>query len=282
MSINVATQTRISPIIENLHQRAQQYDYLCRDVEHTLIHQAQTQPQSKAKDRLVQEHIRYITKLATQYRGYQLNDDDLIQEGVCGLLEAIQKFDLNSGHRLNTFARHYILSAMNEFVVRNVDIVKIATTKAQRKLFFNLRKLKKGGTLTIELAEQIAQQLDVSIGDVWQMEMRMNAYNVSFDVTQTDDEEYTFDAQDYLFNEHDDAESILINTTSTIHNNLRLQQAMDMLDERKQDIIQRRWLDEQKTPLRALAEKYSISLERVRQLEKQAFETLKAQIGVIH
>lgn len=273
--------TQLSSEKQSSNTFAYQRTYLERDTEATFIDQAQKKGCNHAKQRLIEGQMNYIKKLAKQYRGYQINEHDLIQEGIIGLLQAIDKFDINSAHRLHSFSRHYILSALNEYVIRNVDIVKIATTKAQRKLFFNLRKMKNGRTLTPKIANEIADALTVSVDEVWHMEKRLSSHDVSFNTLDSNDED-TFNPKSYLHNPDDDVERMIINNELQDINRDKLKQALTHLDERSYDIIHSRWLVDKKTTLETLAVKYKISKERVRQLESIAFKLLRKRISLLH
>jgi RNA polymerase sigma-32 factor len=218
--------------------------------------------------------------IAKSYAGYGLPLADIIQEGNVGLLKAVTKFDPNKGVRLVSFAVHWIKAEIHEFILKNWRIVKIATTKAQRKLFFNLRSKKKNtGWLTDEEAKRIAKELDVSVKEVMHMENRLNSADSPFDApTEVEDNEKAFSPSQYLednsFNPEDIAEQKNyedVNHTALIKN-------ISALDKRSQDIIRARWLDDNKTTLNELADKYSVSAERIRQIEATAFKKLKTAL----
>ena len=234
----------------------------------------------KLAHKLVISHLRFVVHIAKSYAGYGLPLADIIQEGNVGLLKAVTKFDPNKGVRLVSFAVHWIKAEIHEFILKNWRIVKIATTKAQRKLFFNLRSKKKNtGWLTDEEAKRIAKELDVSVKEVMHMENRLNSADSPFDApTDEEDSEKAFSPSQYLednsFNPEDIAEQKNyedVNHTALIKN-------ISALDKRSQDIIRARWLDDNKTTLNELADKYSVSAERIRQIEATAFKKLKTAL----
>jgi RNA polymerase sigma-32 factor len=234
----------------------------------------------KLAHKLVISHLRFVVHIAKSYAGYGLPLADIIQEGNVGLLKAVTKFDPNKGVRLVSFAVHWIKAEIHEFILKNWRIVKIATTKAQRKLFFNLRSKKKNtGWLTDEEAKRIAKELDVSVKEVMHMENRLNSADSPFDApTEVEDNEKAFSPSQYLednsFNPEDIAEQKNyedVNHTALIKN-------ISALDKRSQDIIRARWLDDNKTTLNELADKYSVSAERIRQIEATAFKKLKTAL----
>ncbi|MCP0914594.1 MULTISPECIES: RNA polymerase sigma factor RpoH [Legionella] len=228
--------------------------------------------------RLVLAHLRYVVRVARGYLGYGLPLGDLIQEGNIGLMKAVKRFDPSIGVRLVSFAVHWIKAEIHEFVIQNWRIVKIATTKAQRKLFFNMRQMKKRlGWLTNEEVDAVAQDLGVSREDVLIMEQRLNAMDTCYDMTSSeeDDESYKVPAN-YLHDPHTDPAYLLERQDSNVQGNEKLHVALERLDARSQDILQQRWLvDDKAATLHALAEKYGVSAERVRQLEKNAMKKLR-------
>ena len=233
----------------------------------------------EAARHLVLAHLRYVVRVARGYLGYGLALNDLIQEGNVGLMKAVKRFDPKMGVRLVSFAVHWIKSEIHEFVLRNWRIVKIATTKAQRKLFFNLRQMKNRlGWFTHEEVDAVAQDLGVTREDVLQMEMRLNvnAMDVSYDAPDADDSDEAYRAPErYLYNVNDDPALILEKEDTGLQGREKLLVALEQLDERSQDILQQRWLAEDKLTLHDLAEKYGVSAERVRQLEKNAMKKLR-------
>lgn len=227
--------------------------------------------------RLVLAHLRYVVRVARGYLGYGLPLNDLIQEGNVGLMKAVKRFDPKMGVRLVSFAVHWIKAEIHEFVLRNWRIVKIATTKAQRKLFFNLRQMKNRlGWFSNEEVEAVAKDLGVSREDVLVMEQRLNAMDSSFDAPDADDNDEGYKAPErYLFNAHDDPALMLEKEDTGDQGREKLMFAMEQLDERSQDILRQRWLADDKLTLHDLADKYGVSAERVRQLEKNAMKKLK-------
>ncbi len=230
--------------------------------------------------RLVLAHLRYVVRVARGYLGYGLPLNDLIQEGNVGLMKAVKRFDPKMGVRLVSFAVHWIKAEIHEFVLRNWRIVKIATTKAQRKLFFNLRQMKtRLGWFSNEEVEAVAKDLGVSREDVLVMEQRLNAMDSSFDASDSDDNDDAFKAPErYLFNANDDPALMLEKEDTGDQGREKLFFALEQLDERSQDILQQRWLADEKLTLHDLAEKYGVSAERVRQLEKNAMKKLRQYI----
>lgn len=231
---------------------------------------------------LVMSHLRFVVHIARSYAGYGLPQGDLIQEGNLGLMKAVKRFDPNMGVRLVSFAVHWIKAEIHEYVIRNWRIVKIATTKAQRKLFFNLRSLKKSSKkLTLDEAKSIALDLNVTPEQVLEMEGRLTAYDAAFDAQGDDDDENTTYVSPALYledNRYDPArlieeEDYEEQSTSALHN------AMDQLDDRSRNILQRRWLDDDKSTLHELAAEYNVSAERIRQLEKNAMDKIKVAMS---
>ena len=230
-----------------------------------------------AARQLVLAHLRFVVHMAKSYSGYGLSQADLIQEGNVGLMKAVKRFNPEVGVRLVSFAVHWIKAEMHEYVLRNWRIVKIATTKAQRKLFFNLRSSKKQlGWLNNEETKAVADDLGVDAKVVRQMEGRMSAYDMAFDVEADNDDDMPHKAPAYFI---EDKSS---NIASNIENeeweevtNKQLHAAMSELDDRSQDILKSRWLSEDKLTLHELAGKYDVSAERIRQLEKTAMSKIK-------
>lgn len=234
----------------------------------------------EAARHLVLAHLRYVVRVARGYLGYGLPLNDLIQEGNVGLMKAVKRFDPKMGVRLVSFAVHWIKAEIHEFVLRNWRIVKIATTKAQRKLFFNLRQMKNRlGWFSHDEVEAVAKDLGVSTDDVLLMEQRLNAMDSPYDAPDGDDGDEPHNAPErYLFNANDDPALVLENEDSGDQGREKLMLALEQLDERSQDILQQRWLADDKLTLHDLAEKYGVSAERVRQLEKNAMKKLRQYI----
>ena len=233
-----------------------------------------------AARQLVLAHLRFVVHMAKTYSGYGLSQADLIQEGNVGLMKAVKRFNPEIGVRLVSFAVHWIKAEMHEYILRNWRIVKIATTKAQRKLFFNLRSSKKRiGWLNNEEAEAMAQDLGVDTAVVRQMEGRMSSNDTSFDADVDADEEAVYRAPAYYL--EDQASDLASNLEAAewedVTNN-SLQTALADLDARSKDILNSRWLSDDKATLHDLADKYGISAERVRQLEKNAMNKIKVRM----
>ena len=230
-----------------------------------------------AARRLVMSHLRFVVHIARSYSGYGLPLADLIQEGNVGLMKAVRRFNPEKGVRVVSFAVHWIKAEIHEFILRNWRIVKVATTKAQRKLFFNLRGAKKElQWLTADEAKAVANDLGVELKDVKEMEMRLYARDAAFDAPVDDNEDSAqYSPVLYLNDNAADPAEQIEKADYEGDNNLRLAQAVKSLDERSQDILQRRWLDDKKATLHQLAEQYGVSAERIRQLEKNAMKKVR-------
>lgn len=232
----------------------------------------------EAARRLVLAHLRFVVHIAKSYSGYGLSQSDLIQEGNVGLMKAVKRFNPEKGVRLVSFAVHWIKAEMHEFILRNWRIVKVATTKAQRKLFFNLRGSKKRlGWLTDAETKDIAADLGVEPKHVQQMEGRLSAYDASFDAGTDEDDETAYKAPaHYLEDKRYDPAVQLEQENWRDSNVSSLTHALESLDERSRDILQQRWLnDDNKSTLHNLADQYGVSAERIRQLEKNAMKKLR-------
>ena len=234
-----------------------------------------------AARKLVLAHLRFVIYIAKSYSGYGLSEADLIQEGNRGLMKAIRKFNPEMGVRLVSFAVHWVKAEIHEYVLKNWKIVKIATTKAQRKLFFNLRGKKKGlEWFTEEEIEQVAKDLGVKPSEVREMEKRLGGSDMSFDpLSESDDDEASFAPSQYLEDEDADPADIFEKESLTEESTSQLYEAINQLDDRSRDILQDRWLADEKLTLHDLAEKYEISAERVRQIEKNAMKKVKQSIA---
>ncbi len=247
---------------------------LTKEEEFELATRLHEKDDLEAAQQLILSHLRFVVHIARGYSGYGLPLGDLIQEGNIGLMKAVKRFDPEVGVRLVSFAVHWIRAEIHEYVLKNWRLVKVATTKAQRKLFFNLRKTKKNlGWLSKTETEIVAKDLGVSIAEVTRMEQRLSGYDVSYDANPTDDEDYAPVA--YLPSPNSDpAETVeKENWRSATHN--RLDHALTELDTRSRDIVARRWLGEKKATLHELADEYDISAERIRQIEANAISKLK-------
>jgi RNA polymerase sigma-32 factor len=250
---------------------------LTAEEEHELAVRFRETDDLDAARRLVLAHLRFVVHVARGYAGYGLPLGDLIQEGNVGLMKAVKRFDPNVGVRLVSFAIHWIRAEIHEFVLRNWRLVKVATTKAQRKLFFNLRKAKKHlGWLSRAETDAVAKDLGVSAREVNEMERRLSSYDVSFDPDPTDDEDYAPAA--YLPAPNSDPAKAVEREDWDADAHDRLDIALDKLDARSRDILARRWLTDDKATLHELAAEYNVSAERIRQIESSAIAKLRAQM----
>ncbi len=261
-------------------QSINQFSILTAEEEQEIAEDLYYRESLEAARKLVMAHLRFVVHIAKSYSGYGLAEGDLIQEGNVGLMKAVKRFNPEKGVRLISFAVHWIKAEMHEFILRNWRIVKIATTKAQRKLFFNLRGQKKRlGWLTHEEAKAVAADLNVDVKHVQDMEGRLTAYDAGFDAGADDDDEstaYLAPANMLEDKRYDPATMVeAANWEKTSVNNLEV--ALEHLDARSRDILQQRWLDDDsKSTLHDLAAQYGVSAERIRQLEKNAMKKLKA------
>nr|WP_314264496.1 RNA polymerase sigma factor RpoH [uncultured Moellerella sp.] len=265
--------------IEAYVRAANTYPMLTAEEEKDLAERLHYHGDLNAARQLILSHLRFVIHVARSYAGYGLPQADLIQEGNIGLMKAVRRFNPEVGVRLVSFAVHWIKAEIHEYVLRNWRIVKVATTKAQRKLFFNLRKNKKRlGWFNQDEVEMVAKELGVTSKDVREMESRMSAQDMAFDMSDDDDGDSGYPVAPVLFlqdKSSDFADSIEEDNWDD-HATDRLTDALSLLDERSQDIIQARWLDDDnKTTLQELADKYGVSAERVRQLEKNAMKKLR-------
>jgi len=230
-----------------------------------------------AAKKLVLAHMRFVAFIAHGYKGYGLEQADLIQEGTIGLMKAVKRFNPHRKVRLSSFAVYWIRAEIHEYIFKNWKIVKVATTKAQRKLFFKLRQAKAHifQSLTSDQAEEIATNLGVRKKDVIEMESRLQLSDVAFEVN---DDEDTYTPEQYLSDPGETPEQLLLNDNSQQDQHKKLYQALSSLDERSIDILQSRYLKEEKSTLHTLADKYGVSAERVRQLENKAIKKLKERL----
>jgi len=229
---------------------------------------------------LVLAHLRFVVHIARSYSGYGLAEADLIQEGNVGLMKAVKRFDPTKGVRLVSFAVHWIKAEMHEYILRNWRIVKVATTKAQRKLFFNLRSQKKTlDWLSAEETRAIAADLGVDVTEVTRMEGRLTSRDVAFDAPTDSDDEDTWQApQHFLKDEQADPGQLVEAAELAEDGSARLHVALTDLDGRSRDILERRWLVDDKATLHELAAEYDVSAERIRQLEANALKKLRTAL----
>ena len=231
-----------------------------------------------AARQLVIHHLRFVVHIARSYQGYGLPLGDIIQEGNVGLMKAVDKYDPHRGVKVVSFAVHWIKAEIHEYILKNWRLVKIATTKAQRKLFFNLRSKKKSlDWLTKEEAEKIASDLNVEVKDVLHMENRLSSNDSSFDApAPSGDDDDVMSPSQYLEDKRYDPEVIVANEQAEQVNKSELVEALRTLDDRSKDILQRRYLSDQKATLHDLADEYDVSAERIRQIENTALKKLKS------
>ncbi|MDE9518590.1 RNA polymerase sigma factor RpoH [Xenorhabdus bovienii] len=271
--------------LEGYVRASNAYPMLSAEEEKELAERLHYQGDLDAAKKLILSHLRFVVHVARSYSGYGLPQADLIQEGNIGLMKAVRRFNPEVGVRLVSFAVHWIKAEIHEYVLRNWRIVKVATTKAQRKLFFNLRKAKQRlGWFNQDEVDLVAKELGVTSKDVREMESRMSAQDMAFDMSSDDDSHDSHDSQPvapvlYLQDKASDFADGIEEDNWENHAADKLSLAMEGLDERSQDIIRARWLDDDnKSTLQELADKYGVSAERVRQLEKNAMKKLRLAI----
>ncbi|MCZ0945673.1 MAG: RNA polymerase sigma factor RpoH [Gammaproteobacteria bacterium] len=281
MSTNVLSLQSLSPgaDLDSYVQTISAFPILSPEEEKALAERFYYDNDLEAARQLVLCHLRFVVHLARTYQGYGLPQADLIQEGNVGLMKAVKRFNPEVGVRLVSFAVHWIKAEMHEYILRNWRIVKVATTKAQRKLFFNLRSAKKRlAWLNPAETKAVADELGVPEAEVSRMESRLAGVDVAFDGVDSDDDASA--PAHYLPASSADPADLVANEDWLDISRARLGQAIGNLDERSRDIIRARWLDEDKTTLMDLAERYGVSAERIRQLEKNALKKLKAAVAI--
>ncbi|WP_434525844.1 RNA polymerase sigma factor RpoH [Photorhabdus asymbiotica] len=268
--------------LEGYIRASNAYPMLTAEEEKELAERLHYQGDLDAAKKLILSHLRFVVHVARSYAGYGLPQADLIQEGNIGLMKAVRRFNPEVGVRLVSFAVHWIKAEIHEYVLRNWRIVKVATTKAQRKLFFNLRKTKQRlGWFNQDEVEMVAKELGVTSKDVREMESRMSAQDMAFDMSADDDSQEGQPVAPvlYLQDKASDFAGGIEEDNWENHAADKLSVAIEGLDERSQDIIRCRWLDDDnKSTLQELADKYGVSAERVRQLEKNAMKKLRVAI----
>lgn len=267
--------------IEGYIRAANEYPMLTAEEEKNLAERLYYQDDIEAAKKLVLSHLRFVIYVARGYSGYGLPQADLIQEGNIGLMKAVKRFNPEMGVRLVSFAVHWIKAEIHEYVLRNWRIVKVATTKAQRKLFFKLRKTKQRlGWFNENEVDMVANELGVSKEDVIEMESRMTGADVGFDLPIDESEaETTYSPALYLEDKGSNFAAELENENFENQATEQLSTALQSLDARSQDIIKTRWLDDNKATLHDLAAKYNVSAERIRQLESNALKKLKSAVS---
>ena len=253
---------------------------LTKEQEQDLTYKLYDEDDLDAARQLVLHHLRFVVHIARSYQGYGLPLADIIQEGNVGLMKAVDKFYPNKGVKVVSFAVHWIKAEIHEYILRNWRLVKIATTKAQRKLFFNLRSKKKSlEWLTKDEAEKIANDLNVEVKDVLHMENRLSSTDAAFDSpSSTNDDEEMMSPAQYLEDKRYDPELLVSNAEAEKVNNTNLMEALKLLDGRSKDILLRRYLADKKATLHDLADEYGVSAERIRQIETGALKKLKASM----
>jgi RNA polymerase sigma-32 factor len=260
-------------------QTVREITVLSREEEEELARRFREHDDLDAARKLIFSQLRFVVHIARGYSGYGLPLGDLIQEGNLGLMKAVKRFDPEFGVRLVSFAVHWIRAEIHEYVLRNWRLVKIATTKAQRKLFFNLRGAKKYlGWLSASETEAIANDLGVSSREVTEMEKRLAGADMAFDGTPSDDEEHNFSPAQYLPSPNPDPAEIVETDDWQSQATNRLQGALGKLDARSQEILRARWLTDKKETLQTLAKRYGISAERIRQIEQRAIGALRTEL----
>src|SRR6266576_2356124 len=265
--------------LDHYIQAVNRFPLLTQEQETALGQRFRGENDLDAARQLVVSHLRLVVSVARGYLGYGLPHADLIQEGNVGLMKAVRRFDPERGVRLVSFAIHWIKAEMHEYILRNWRLVKLATTKAQRKLFFNLRSMKGGmGALTRKEADSIARELGVKTEEVLEMEMRLGGSDVALDPTPGDEESVTPIA--YLTDSEDEPVQILERAETARNRSVGLQRAMAKLDDRSRRIIEARWLkEEDPATLQELADEYGVSAERIRQIESKAIKTMRGQMA---
>jgi len=265
--------------IESYISAAYQLPMLTVDEERSLAVRLRDDNDLEAARALVLSHLRFVVRIARQYAGYGLPQQDLIQEGTVGLMKAVRRFDPEMGVRLVSFAVHWIKAEIHEFILKNWRIVKVATTKAQRKLFFNLRSSKQRlGWFTNDEVNAVASELGVKPETVLEMEARMSNHDVAFDADPDDDEGPAAPAA-YLPDMRMEPSAQLERMDSEANEREQLYAALESLDERSRTILEARWLAEKKQTLHELADRYGVSAERIRQIEKNALKKLRGQLA---
>jgi RNA polymerase sigma-32 factor len=262
--------------LDSYIDRVSQIPVLSKEDEIALAVRFRSEADLDAARQLVLSHLRFVVHIARGYLGYGLPMGDLVQEGNVGLMKAVKRFDPTVGVRLVSFAVHWIRAEIHEYVLRNWRLVKVATTKSQRKLFFNLRKMKKNlAWLSEAETAAVARDLGVDVADVREMEQRLSARDMSFDPTPESDEEETYSPAMYLPASNADPAVEVENEEWEEDSTERLSMALEKLDERSRSILKRRWMTDDKATLHELADEYGISAERVRQVESNAINKLK-------
>ena len=275
-----ATMPVLSGSLESYIQSVREIPVLKKSEEHALAVKLRDNDDLEAARQLIMHNLRFVIKVARGYSGYGLPLADLVQEGNVGLMKAVKRFNPEINVRLVSFAVHWIRAEIHEFILKNWKIVKVATTKAQRKLFFNLRSKKKRlAWMNQEEVSDIAKDLGVTNKDVLEMEKRMSGQDIGFDLSSDTDEDNTYSPNQFLMSEQSEDPSELLESSDwDAHTRSLFTNAMSALDERSKDILASRWLVDEKATLQDLAAQYNVSAERIRQIESNAIEKLKAAV----
>ena len=287
MSTELVNITNTMPVLtgsSNLDayiQAARSVPILTPEEEYALAQDLQETGNIASAQKLVLPHLRFVIKVANNYAGYGLSIADLIQEGSIGLMKAVKRFRPEVGVRLVSFAVHWIKAEIHEFILKNWRIVKVATTKAQRKLFFKLRSQKtRLGWFKSEEIDHVAETLGVTRENVIEMENRLNNYDVGFDPSSDEDDDTAYLAPANSLTSNTPSPELFLEAQDTEQNNLHmLGEALGNLDERSKAIVTRRWLIEPKATLHELADEYGVSAERIRQIESNAFKLIKSSFA---
>ncbi|MFT7685973.1 MAG: RNA polymerase sigma-32 factor [Candidatus Azotimanducaceae bacterium] len=292
MSFNEGSQSQILggqlPVlktgsIQSYLDSVQKIPILSREEEVALFKRFQDHDDLEAARKLVLSHLRYVAYIARSYMGYGLPLEDLVQQGNVGLMKSVKRFKTEHEVRLVTFAVHWIRAEIHEYILKNWKIVKVATTKAQRKLFFNLRKAKaRLGWFNQEEVNAVANDLNVKPEEVLEMESRLGTFDESFDTPANDDEDTVYSGpSNYLtLGQKDDPASLAADDELAGIQTTNLTNALQSLDQRTRDIVESRWLGTEKVGLKALSERYGVSMERIRQIESKAFEKMQGMLTI--
>jgi len=276
LAINLNTEAGLSSYIQAINK----IPVLSADEEIALATRYHQDGDLDAARQLVMSQLHSVVRTARRLKGYGLPLADLVQEGNIGLMKAVKRFDPEHGVRLVSFAIHWIKAEMYDFILKNWRIVKVATTKAQRKLFFNLRKSRAHtGWLSLDEVKGLSDNLDVSEKNVLEMESRLTGTDIAFDASDQDnDDDFHAAPAGYLQDMRFNPEAVVIKADQENNRNEQLSSALASLDERSRDIVKRRWLDDDKPTLHELAKQYNISAERIRQIEKKALSLMKGTL----
>ncbi len=278
MNKNIQIFNKINTLDKNFRNYLKQTPFISKEQEYNLAKKFKEEKDLDAAKKLIEAHLIYVVKIARNYLGYGLILSDLIQEGTIGLMKAVKKFDPDKGIRLISFGIHWIKAEINEYIIKNARIVKIATTKAQRKLFFNLKKIKKIGWLNNNEIKSISNTLNIKQNEIKYMEKRLNKQDIPFNVSPNNKEDINNYTDNYIINNKYNPIKYIEKENWNNYTNNKLKIALNELDNRSKDIIQKRWLNEKKTTLKELANSYKISTERIRQLENNSIKKLKNKI----